>query len=134
MLKSSMLALTGAAALALISTAPAPVAAAPVHLMPAFGVASAEQNVVDVQYRRRHHSNRHHGRHHGNWNRRGRGEWLALGIGSAIVGGMIANQGSRQYMHASSAWDRCAERFRSLRSDGTYTTYDGRRVLCPYLR
>jgi hypothetical protein len=130
MLKSSMLALTGAAAIALAATGPAPVQAGSVHLMPAFGVASAEQNIVDVQYRRHHRG----GRHHSRWDRRGRGEWLALGIGSAIVGGMIAAQGSRPYYHASSAWDQCAARFRSLRSDGTYTTYDGRRVLCPYLR
>jgi hypothetical protein len=132
MLKSSMLALTGAAAFALVATAPvSPVAAAPVHLMPAFGAHSANADVVDVQYRRHHRG----GRHHGRWDRRrDRGEWLALGIGSAIVGGMIAAQGSQAHYRASSAWERCEANYRSLRADGTYTTYDGRQVLCPYLR
>ena len=139
MLKLSMIAAAGAAAIALAATAPSPAQAASVHLSPAFGAVTVESNVIEVQRWRRH--------------RRDAGALFALGVGSAIVGGMIASQrpygygygqpygyaqpsyGYRQsYGYASSGWDLCAAQFRSLRSDGTYTTYDGRRVLCPYLR
>jgi hypothetical protein len=132
MLKLPLLALTSAAAIALAASAPAPVQAGALHLMPGVGSVASESNVVEVQRWRR--DRRHH---HG---RRGdRDALIALGIGSAIVGGMIAAQRPAYGYgpgpaYASSAWDQCAAQYRSLRADGTYTTYDGRQVLCPYLR
>lgn len=132
--KLSSLALAGATALALTAAAPAPAQASALHLMPAFGAASVDSNVVQVQRRWRHRGHRHRGHWHRGWGHRDRDAWLALGIGSAIVGGMIAAQGSAPYATASSAWEQCAAQFQSLREDGTYTTYDGRQVLCPYLR
>lgn len=128
MLKLSLLSVTGAAAIALAASAPAPANAGFVHLTPALGSVASESNVVDV----RRHSRRDRRSHR--WDRRDRNAWIALGLGSAIVGGMLAAPRSPAYGHAASAWDLCAARFRSLRPDGTYTTYDGRRVLCPYLR
>jgi hypothetical protein len=133
MSKLPLLAFAGAAAIALAATAPVPAHASAVHLTPAFGSVASESNVVEV--RRRHRRN----------------SWIALGVGSAIVGGMIAAQRPAygyapaygygptygygpQRGYVSSGWDECAARFRSLRADGTYTTYDGRQVLCPYLR
>jgi hypothetical protein len=127
-MKLSLLAITGAAAIALSATAPAPVQAGAIHLTPTFGSHVQESDVIEVRrHRRRSSRNR---------------DWLALGIGSAIVGGMIASQrpaygygyGPGPGYHGSSAWDACAARFRSLEPDGFYTTFDGRRVLCPYLR
>ena len=132
MFKLPLLAAAGAAAIALGASAPSPAQAASVHLSPAFAL-SAESNVIEVQRWRRDRDWRH-GRYH----RRDRDAMIALGIGSAIVGGMIATQQpygyGQPYGYASSGWDQCAAQFRSLRADGTYTTYDGRQVLCPYLR
>jgi hypothetical protein len=128
MLKLPLLALTGAAAIALAASAPAPAQAGAVHLTPSFGSVVTESDVIEVRRHRRRSSRRTR-------------DWLALGIGTAIVGGMIASQRPAYGYgpvygpsYGSSAWDLCAQRFRSLRSDGTYTTYDGRQVLCPYLR
>lgn len=117
-----------AAAAAFAFGAAAPAQAASVQLSPAFTVAPAEAQATEAQWRHR----RRHWR--GHWHRRDRGDWLALGLGAAVIGGMLAARNSPAYVRADSAWDRCARRFRSFRSDGTYTTYDGRQVVCPYLR
>lgn len=141
MLKVSLL----AAGVAAVALAPAPAPAAPLHLTPALGLQSADSHVIEVQGRR--HWRGGHWRGH-----RGRDALIGLGIGSAIVGGMIAAQpygyydygpaygsapyayGGAPYAYADGGWQQCAAEFRSLRQDGTYTTYDGRQVLCPYLR
>lgn len=127
MFRFSMLA-AGAAAIALTTAVPAPAEAASTQISPAFAAPQVESSVIEVQRYRGHHRWHRHGR----W--RDRDAWIALGLGSAIIGGMMAAQNSPSYGYAQSAWDRCADRFRSLRADGTYTTYDGRQVLCPYLR
>ncbi len=119
---------------------------------PGAGAATAAQladggNIVQVRARshhRRHWRNHHrrghwrghnrHWRHHGH-HRRGYygggdfGAGLAIGlIGSLVAGGL--SEGS-----AYDAIDRCDARYRSFeRSTGLYTTYSGRKRLCPYLR
>jgi hypothetical protein len=122
----------------------APAQAAPSHLIPSLDSASTTAHVQEVKFRRGH--GRHHHRHHG-WS--GRDALIGLGIG-AVAGGIIASQpygygygapnayggpvyGGPAYADAS-GWERCQAEFRSLRADGTYTTYGGEQKLCPYLR
>lgn len=124
----------------------APADAAPARLVPSLASMSGTAHVQEVQWR----GHRHHHRH--GW--RGRDALIGLGIG-AIAGSMIASQGygygyGAPYYggpHAyggpvyggpayadASGWERCRAEFRSLRADGTYTTYGGEQKLCPYLR
>jgi hypothetical protein len=134
------------AAIALAAAAPLPVQAAAVHLTPGFGSLDAKSDVVDVRWRR-----------HGHWG--GSNAWLALGafgLGTAIGSGAFGYPAygygygyAPGYAYAPSygyvappayaysggdAWDRCRAQFKSLRADGTYTTYGGEQRLCPYLR
>lgn len=151
MLKIPTFAIATAGALALGAAAPAPVQAASVHLTPAFGSVTADSNVIDVR------SRGWRGHRHGGW--RGNDAWWALGafgLGT-VVGSAIASPhygygyGAPSYGYApyaaapyaaapagayaeSSGWERCEAEFRSLRADGTYTTYGGEQKLCPYLR
>lgn len=145
MRKLPVFALSGALAVALTATAASPLTAAPIHLAPSLNSMSGTAHVEEVQFRHRgHHRHHHRGHRHG-----GRNAWLALGIGSAIAGGLIASQpygygapyaygapvyGGPAYASSSSGWERCQAEFRSLRADGTYTTYGGEQKLCPYLR
>ena len=133
MKKLSIVAIAATAA-ALGMAAPAPAQAAATHLAPALASPAVQSNVIDVQRRRGGRHWRGHRPRHGHWHRRNRDSWLALGIGSAIVGGMLAARNTPSYSYAQSAWDRCAAQFRSLRPDGTYTTFSGEQRLCPYLR
>lgn len=88
--------------------------------------------------------------------RRGGGGWrrgVGIGIGAAIVGGIIANEvyrPRRGYYYDDYEYDGpyyapsgyggdaralCAENFRSFEWDtGLYTTYSGYKRTCPYLR
>lgn len=65
--------------------------------------------------------------------RRGlRGRDVGIGIGAAIIGGMIASQAARA---DRTAMQMCADRFRSFDWErGTYVTYGGEVRVCPYLR
>jgi hypothetical protein len=152
MMKLPILSVAAAGALALSTVAPVSVQAASVHLTPAFGSVDAKSNVVDVKWR---------GHRHGHWGWGGSDALWALGafglgtaIGSAIARphyghgyGYAPYAYSPGYAYApgayasvdartatSAEWARCEAEFRSLRADGTYTTYDGEQKLCPYLR
>ena len=64
------------------------------------------------------------------------GRNIGIGIGSAIVGGVLLSEAARAYDPADygDGWDRCAETYRSFEpSTGMYTGYDGVRRICPYL-
>jgi hypothetical protein len=143
MFKLSTLAIAGTAALALAATAPQPAKAGAILLTPALGSPHVSSHVEEVQWRRHRHS------------RRDRNAAIALGLGAAVIGGALASRHYGYYgapygyygaPHAyygapppvvhyrGDGWAECQARFRSLRADGTYTTYDGRQVLCPYLR
>ena len=93
------------------------------------GVTSIESGVEQVQYRggRRGYGNR----------RGGNGAGIALGIGAAIIGGIVLSEAARAEHRTAHGgdWDRCAQTYRSFEpSTGLYTGYDGVRRTCPYLR
>lgn len=77
------------------------------------------------------HNGRRYGRRYGNDGN------IALGIGAAIIGGIILSEAARadhRRTHGSD-WDRCERTYRSFDpSSGLYTGYDGVRRTCPYLR
>jgi BA14K-like protein len=105
---------------------------APAAALPAIGATRPDMvavrkvdNIEQVQYR---------GRYYGH--RRNSGRNVALGIGAAIIGGIVLSETARAEHRRdhSSAWDRCAETYRSFEpSTGMYTGYDGVRRTCPYL-
>jgi BA14K-like protein len=132
-------------------------AAAPAEAAPA---ASATALAVDVQgsaatqiqwgYRRHpyHRGYPHRGYRRG-W---GAAPWLGLGAG-IVIGSIIANEAYRPrrgYYYDDYEYDGpyyypsgysgdprkiCAENFRSFEwNSGLYTTYEGERRLCPYLK
>jgi hypothetical protein len=133
-----------AATLSAGALAAAPAQAAPTHLIPSLDSMSGTAHVQEVQYR---HGHRHHRHHRHGWS--GRDALIGFGIG-ALAGSAIASQGygygyGAPYAYGgpvyggpvyaqSSGWERCQAEFRSLRADGTYTTYGGEQKLCPYLR
>jgi len=88
------------------------------------------------RHRGKHHRRGYHRKHHRRgYHRRHRdrdfnpGAAIALGI----IGALIDRGHSRSY--ARSAIERCDDRFRSFERDtGLYTTYGGKKRLCPYLR
>jgi hypothetical protein len=64
--------------------------------------------------------------------RRSRNRAIGLGIGAAVVGAAIASSAARS---DRGAMQRCADTYRSFDwNSGTYTTYGGETVVCPYLR
>jgi hypothetical protein len=89
----------------------------------------AANSFEQVQYRQRDGGSRYRG---------GRGgEGIALGIGAAIIGGIILSEAARTDHRQShgNQWQRCADTYRSFDGDtGLYTGYDGARHTCPYLR
>lgn len=132
------------AALVAVICAAAPAAAAPVGpaMAPAIVKGGEASAVTDVRYRRWGGG---YGRRHG------RG--IALGLGAAIVGGIIANEiyrprrgyydddygyegpSYRPSGYAGGARELCAQNFRSFEwNTGLYTTYGGEKRVCPYLR
>jgi hypothetical protein len=152
-LRRSGILLASAAALALMPVAGSGSASATPNIAaPAKTITVPDAGVEKVRSKRhwrgrrgRHHGRRHHGRrhyggHHRRWRHRHRrhNDWgdaipyLALGLmGSLIHEGAYGNN----YYGATSAKRRCARRFRSFEWDsGLYTTYGGRKRLCPYLR
>jgi opacity protein-like surface antigen len=128
------------AALVAVICAAAPAAAAPVGPAIAPAAVKSGSAVTEVQYR-------------GGWRgyrRGGYGRGIALGLGAAIVGGVIANEIYRPragYYYDDYAYDGpyyrpsryagdgrtlCAENFRSFEWDtGLYTTYGGEKRVCP---
>jgi hypothetical protein len=136
------------AAVLAVMCAVSPASAAPAGSAMAPAVAksgTAASAVTDVRYRRWGGG---YGRHRGHY---GRG--VALGLGAAIVGGIIANEIYRPrpgYYYDDYAYDGpyyrpsrfagdgrelCAQNFRSFEwNTGLYTTYGGEKRVCPYLR
>lgn len=112
-----------AAAGAMLSTAAAPVLAAPLPI----GNPGPDSGVQQVQYRHGHghghgYGHRHHHRHYG-------GGAAVLGglAAGAIIGGAIANSQAQ-----SNAASYCAQRYRSYDpGSGTYLGRDGLRRPCP---
>jgi BA14K-like protein len=75
------------------------------------------------------------------------GRNLAIGIGAAVLGGVILSEAARadrrnrpvfveeSYEDDDDRRQRCADRFRSFDwDDGTFINRDGDRVMCPFLR
>jgi BA14K-like protein len=101
-------------------------------LSPPTATASQTAVVEQVQYRGR-------GGYRGQGgNRRGDGGGgAAIGLGAAIIGGIILSEAARAEHRSNNGgdWERCAQTYRSFeRSTGMYTGYDGERHTCPYLR
>lgn len=123
-----------------------PVMAAPsgALLSPIAAVAAVSSQFETVKYRR-HGSRRaiglRRGGRYGNYRRnRSRGHYgrnAGIGIGAAIIGGVILSEAARsahRHNH-SSDWARCESTYRSFESrTGMYTGNDGIRRTCPYLR
>ena len=64
------------------------------------------------------------------------GRNIGIGLGAAIIGGIILSEAARSASRRDHAgdWDRCAATYRSFEwSTGMYTGYDGIRRTCPYL-
>jgi hypothetical protein len=134
------------AALAAVMCTAAPAVAVPVGpaMAPAVAKTGDAAGVTEVRYRRGWG---------GGYGRRGYGRGIGIGIGAAIVGGIIANEIYRPragYYYDDYAYDGpyyrpsryagggrelCAQNFRSFEwNTGLYTTYDGEKRVCPYLR
>jgi len=135
-----------AALLAAVCTlTPASAAPAGSALAPALAASGKTASAVtDVRYYRRWG---------GGYGRRHYGRGVALGLGAAIVGGIIANEiyrpragyyyddyaydgpYYRPSRYAGSGRELCAQNFRSFEwNTGLYTTYGGEKRVCPYLR
>lgn len=117
---------------ALVNIQILPVQAQPLSsaLSSAAPAATTANAVEQIQYR-------NGGRYRGGHRRGGGGGGIALGIGAAIIGGIILSEAARAEHRSShgSQWDRCAQTYRSFESDtGMYTGYDGVRRTCPYLQ
>jgi hypothetical protein len=105
------------------SAAPSLIPSAAPFAWPSTGVSPVEA----VQYRRGSRSFR----------RGGGGSGIALGLGAAIIGGIILSEAARADHQRSNSgdWERCAQSYRSFEPNtGMYTGYDGVRHTCPYLR
>jgi BA14K-like protein len=110
---------------------------------PGFGATSAfatttirPESVEKVQYRGRY-NNRGAGGYRNYGYRRNDGRNFALGLGAAIIGGIVLSQAGRAEHRRthSSDWDRCSQTYRSFEPEtGMYTGYDGVRHTCPYLQ
>jgi len=99
--------------------------AIPLRVSPA---AQSSSLAEAIQYRGRSYRG---GRSGGNFGRN-----AALGIGAAIIGGIVLSEAARaehRRTHVTD-WDRCSDTYRSFERDtGLYTGYDGIRRTCPYL-
>jgi hypothetical protein len=122
----------------IVGMTPASAAPAAQALTPLAAKSDTASGVTDVRYRGYRHRY---------------GRRLGVGIGLGIVGGIIAAEAYRPragYYYDDEAYDGpyyaptgyagdprnlCAQNFRSFEwNTGLYTTYDGDKRLCPYLR
>ena len=109
-----------------------PVAAAPLAPDPLIGKSSA---VDQAGY---YGGRGYYGRGYG-YRRRGNGIGIGLGIAGAVIGGaIIADEINRSryrsYGYSDGGNARCSRAFRSYDPDsGTYTSYAGETLRCPYL-
>jgi hypothetical protein len=111
-----------------LTLAPLSATAAPFAKQQATSAASPA-DVTPVRFRGHRGWHRWHHHHHH------RGAGAAIGIGLGILGGILATEAAHGYYYADDARSRCAATFRSFEWDtGLYTTYEGEKRLCPYLR
>lgn len=111
-----------------------PAAAQPIAGALSPAATTATNGIEQIQYR---NGGRYRGGGHGGYRRGGGGGGIALGIGAAIIGGIILSEAARAEHRSSHGdqWQRCAQTYRSFESDtGMYTGYDGERRTCPYLQ
>lgn len=121
---------------ALLNFETLPATAQPIAgIMPlAVTTALAAGEFEQVQFR---NGGRYRGGNRGGYRRGGGGGGIALGIGAAIIGGIILSESARAEHRTSHGgqWSRCAQTYRSFEPDtGMYTGYDGVRRTCPYLQ
>jgi hypothetical protein len=135
-------------AAALASSVAMPASAAPLSPVGVASVPAATSTTADVtqvQWRRGGYGGgygRGYYRGGGGWRN---GRWIAPLVGAAIIGGAIASSDRyydggyrRSYYYSGgggdAGYERCAQQFRSFDpGSGTYTTYGGQTVRCPYL-
>ena len=106
----------------------APAAAGPITPLT---VLSLDQHSTsqNIQYRRGYSNRGYYERR-----RRDNGLEIGLGIAGAIIGGAIIAESVRRNSAEQSGYTRCSRAFRSFDPDtGTYTSYDGETLRCPYL-
>jgi hypothetical protein len=101
-------------------------------LSPPTATASQTAVLEQIQYRGRGGY-----RGQGGNRRGGGGSGVAIGLGAAIIGGIILSEAARAEHRSNNGadWERCAQTYRSFEpSTGMYTGYDGERHTCPYLK
>lgn len=103
-------------------------------------IAADTKTSDQIEQARYHGYGGYRGGRHGSYGRHGysrhSGRNIGIGIGAAVIGGIILNEAARAEHQSSSgdAWERCASTYRSFEpSTGMYTGYDGVRRTCPYL-
>jgi opacity protein-like surface antigen len=101
-----------------------------------FEVTDARQDFLEkIQFQDRRDGRRYSG-YRGNRSNRNFGRNATIGIGAAIIGGIVLSEAARsehRQQHAGD-WQRCADTYKSFEpSTGMYTSYDGERRTCPYL-
>ena len=116
------------AAIVSVASTPVMAQAAAGSMGPLPGSARISNSVEPVQFR--------DGRRYRGYGRRGNGGNIALGIGAAIIGGIVLSEAARAEHRSAHGgdWDRCAQTYRSFDpGTGLYTGYDGVQRTCPYL-
>ena len=129
--------LTKSLAVALLCATAVQVDAAQVTAMPSIGPAIAGAAQISSTVERVQYRDGGGYRLGSGYRRGGNGSNIALGIGAAIIGGIMLSEAARAEHRSSHGddWSRCAQTYRSFESDtGMYTGYDGVRRTCPYLR
>ena len=120
----------------LLSIEPAPAMANPTAGAMSH-VAANSVAISEVQLAQFRRGSPYRGGYRDGYRSRRDGTGIALGIGAALIGGILLSESGRAEHRSSNGdqWDRCAETYRSFEpSTGLYTGYDGVRRTCPYLR
>jgi opacity protein-like surface antigen len=110
--------------------------AADAGAVPGRAIGISQPSATFAQYRGDNYGRRYDGGRRYGYRRNYNGRNIGIGIGAAIIGGIILNEAARAEHRSShgSQWSRCEETYRSFEpSTGMYTGYDGERHTCPYL-